>query len=119
LAALAALVRADAGFSFPPCAVGYDGPDASAGPATSTPRPAIPVRSRRRQLAAGVRRLPSGLGRAALPPLALAVRRVEEGRAVEVVHWDRPELFEAFGLPMSSPPSRRSSEHEVNAKEVR
>ena len=52
-------------------------------------------------------------------PLALAVLRVEEGRVVEVVHWDRPELFEAFGLPMSFPPSRRSNEEEVNAKEVR
>jgi RNA polymerase sigma-70 factor, ECF subfamily len=52
-------------------------------------------------------------------PLALAVRRVEDGRVVEVVHWDRPELFAAFGLPMSFPPSRRSSQDEVNAKEVR
>jgi hypothetical protein len=51
--------------------------------------------------------------------LALAVLRVEEGRVVEVVHWDRPELFDAFGLPMSFPPSRRSNEDEVNAKEVR
>jgi hypothetical protein len=47
------------------------------------------------------------------------VLRVEEGRAVEVVHWDRPELFEAFGLPMSFPTSRRSNEEKVNAKEVR
>ena len=52
-------------------------------------------------------------------PLALAVLRVEEGRVVEVIHWDRPELFEAFGLPMSFLPSRRSNEDEVNAKEVR
>jgi hypothetical protein len=47
------------------------------------------------------------------------VLRVEEGRVVEVVHWDRPELFEAFGLPMSIRPSRRSNEDEINAKEVR
>ena len=52
-------------------------------------------------------------------PLALAVVRIEEGRVVEVVHWDRPELFDAFGLPMSFPPSRGSNEDEVNAKEVR
>jgi hypothetical protein len=52
-------------------------------------------------------------------PLALAVLRVEKGRVVEVVHWDRPELFDAFGLPMSFPPSCRSNEEEVNAKEVR
>jgi hypothetical protein len=52
-------------------------------------------------------------------PLALAVIRVEEGRVVEVVHWDRPELFKAFGLPMSFSPSRRFNEDEVNTKEVR
>ena len=52
-------------------------------------------------------------------PLALAVLRVEEGRVVEVVHWDRPELFDAFGLPMSFSPSGRSNQDEVNAKEVR
>ena len=46
---------------------------------------------------------------------------VQEGRVVEVVDWSRPELFEAFGLPMSFPPSHRSNryEDEVNAKEVR
>jgi predicted dithiol-disulfide oxidoreductase (DUF899 family) len=46
---------------------------------------------------------------------------VQEGRVVEVVDWSRPELFEAFGLPMSFPPSPRSNryEDEVNAKEVR
>jgi len=65
------------------------------------------------------------LGRAALPgrprdrPLAPAVLRVEQGRVVEVVDWSRPELFEAFGLPMSFPPSHRPNEDEVNAKEVR
>ena len=52
-------------------------------------------------------------------PLALAVLRVEERRVVEVVHWDRPELFGPFGLPMSFPPSRRSNEDEINTKEVR
>jgi hypothetical protein len=52
-------------------------------------------------------------------PLALAVLRVEKGRVVEVVHWDRPELFETFGLPMSFPSSRRSNEAKVNTKEVR
>jgi hypothetical protein len=47
------------------------------------------------------------------------VLRVEGGRVVEVIDWSRPELFEAFGLPMSFPPSDRSNEDEVNAKEVR
>jgi hypothetical protein len=43
-------------------------------------------------------------------PLALAVLRVEERRVVEVVHWDRPELSEAFGLPMRFRPLRGSNE---------
>jgi hypothetical protein len=47
------------------------------------------------------------------------VLRVEGGRVVEVIDWSRAELFEAFGLPMSFPPSDRSNEDEVNAKEVR
>jgi hypothetical protein len=46
------------------------------------------------------------------------VLRVEEGRVVEVVHWDRPELSEAFGLPMRFRPLRGCNEYEVNAKEV-
>jgi hypothetical protein len=46
---------------------------------------------------------------------------VQEGRVAEVMDWSRPELFEAFGLPMSFPPSHRSNryEDEFNAKEVR
>jgi RNA polymerase sigma-70 factor (ECF subfamily) len=118
--ALAALVRADARFSFPPRAVWYDGLDAfrrasdkhaAAGEhllisAAANLQPAFAVYLR----APGERRY---------RPLALAVLRVEEGRVVEVVHWDRPELFDAFGLPMSFPPSRRSNKDEVNAKEVR
>ena len=58
-------------------------------------------------------------GEARYRPLALSVLSVEGGRVVEVIDWSRPELFEAFGLPMSFPPSDRSNEDEVNAKEVR
>ena len=58
-------------------------------------------------------------GRARYRPLALEVLRVEEGRVVEAVDWSRPELFEAFGLPMSFPPSHRSNKDEFNTKEVR
>ena len=107
--ALAALVRADARFSFPPRAVWYDGLDAfrrasdkHASPgehllvaAAANLQPAFAVYLR-------------GPGEPRYRPLALAVLRVDQGRVVEVVHWDRPELFEAFGLPMSFPPSRRS-----------
>jgi hypothetical protein len=52
-------------------------------------------------------------------PLALAALRVEDGRVVEVVHGDRPELSEGLGLPMRFRPLRGSNEYEVNAKEVR
>lgn len=51
-------------------------------------------------------------------PLALAALRLQERRIVEVIHWDRPELFEVFGLPMSFPSSRRSNKEEVNPMEV-
>jgi RNA polymerase sigma-70 factor (ECF subfamily) len=118
-ATLAELVRADARFSFPPRPVWYDGLDAfrrasdehaAPGehlfvPAAANLQPAFAVYLR-------------GPGERHFRPLALAVLRVEAGRVVEVVHWDRPELFEAFGLPMSFAPSRRSNESEVNAKEV-
>jgi RNA polymerase sigma-70 factor, ECF subfamily len=58
-------------------------------------------------------------GEARYRPLALAVLRVEHGQVVEVVDWSRPELFGAFGLPMSFPPSHRSNKDEFNPKEVR
>jgi RNA polymerase sigma-70 factor, ECF subfamily len=118
--ALAALVRADARFSFPPRPVWYDGLDAfrrasdkHAAPGEHLVLPA----AANLQPAFAVYLWPPGERR--YRPLALAVLRLEERRVVEVVHWDRPELFEAFGLPMSFPPSRRSNEDEVNAKEVR
>jgi hypothetical protein len=44
---------------------------------------------------------------------------IGEGRVVEVIHGDRPELFETFCLAMSFPPQHVSNKNEVNAKEVR
>jgi RNA polymerase sigma-70 factor (ECF subfamily) len=119
LAALAELVRADARFSFPPRAVWYDGLEAflrasdkhaALGdhllvPATANLQPAFAIYLR-------------APGEERYRPLALAVVRVEAGRVVEVLHWDRPELFEPFGLPMSFPPPRRFNKEEVNAKEA-
>jgi RNA polymerase sigma-70 factor (ECF subfamily) len=58
-------------------------------------------------------------GEARYRPLALEVVRVQEDRIAEVVDWGRPELFEAFGLPMTFSPSHRFNEDQVNAKEVR
>jgi RNA polymerase sigma-70 factor (ECF subfamily) len=119
-AALAELVRADARFSFPPRAVWYDGLDAFRRASDKHAAPGdhlfVPAAANLQPAFAIYLQAP---GERRYRPLALAVLRVQEGRVVEVVHWDRPELFEAFGLPMSFPPSRRSNEDEVNAKEVR
>jgi RNA polymerase sigma-70 factor (ECF subfamily) len=119
-AALAALVRTDARFSFPPRAVWYDGLDAFRRASDKHAAPGehlfVPAAANLQPAFAVYLRPP---GEPRYRPLALAVLRVEEGRVVEVVHWDRPELFEAFGLPMSFAPPRRSNEDDVNAKEVR
>jgi RNA polymerase sigma-70 factor (ECF subfamily) len=119
-AALAMLVRADARFSFPPRPVWYDGLDAFR---RASDKHAAPGEHRFLPAAANLQPAfaiylqPPGKRR--YHPLALAVLRVERGRVIEVVHWDRPELFEAFGLPMSFPPSQGSNQDEVKAKEVR
>jgi RNA polymerase sigma-70 factor (ECF subfamily) len=119
-AALAELVRADARFSFPPRAVWYDGLDAFRRASDKHAAPGehllVPAAANLQPAVAVYLRRPD---ETRYRPLALAVLRVEEGRVVEVIHWDRPELFEAFGLPMSFPPSHRSNEDEVNAKEDR
>jgi RNA polymerase sigma-70 factor (ECF subfamily) len=119
-AALAELVRADARFSFPPRPVWYDGLDAFRRASDKHGAPGehlfVPAAANLQPAFAVYLRAP---GERRYRPLALAVLRVEEGRVLEVVHWDRPELFEAFGLPMSIRPSRRSNEDEINAKEVR
>jgi RNA polymerase sigma-70 factor, ECF subfamily len=119
-AALAELVRADARFSFPPRAVWYDGLDAFRRASDKHAAPGehrfVPAAANLQPAFAIYLRAP---GKRRYSPLALAVLRVAQGRVVEVVHWDRPELFAAFGLPMSFPPSRGSNEDEVNAKEIR
>ena len=119
MAALTALVRADARFSFPPRAVWYDGLDAFRRASDKHAAPGehlfVPAAANLQPAFAVYLRPP---GERRYRPLALAVLRVEEGCVVEVVHWDRPELFEAFGLPMTFSPSRRSNKDEVNEKEV-
>jgi RNA polymerase sigma-70 factor, ECF subfamily len=109
-AALAELVRADARFSFPPRPVWYDGLDAFRRASDKHAAPGehllVPAAANLQPAAAVYLRAP---GEPRYRPLALAVLRVEERRIVEVIHWDRPELFDAFGLPMSFPPPRRSN----------
>jgi RNA polymerase sigma-70 factor, ECF subfamily len=119
-AALAALVAADVRFSFPPHPLWYDGLDAfrrgsekhaAAGeylfvPTGANLQPALAIYLLRP-------------GETHYRPLTLELLRVVEGQVVEVVDWSMPELFEAFGLPMSFPASHGSNEDEADAKEVR
>jgi RNA polymerase sigma-70 factor (ECF subfamily) len=118
--ALAALVRADARFSFPPRPLWYDGLDAfrrgSEKHAAAGEHLIVPADANLQPAFAIYLRAP---GESRYRPLALAVVRMEQGRVIEVTHWDRPELFEAFGLPISFRPSRRSNEQDVNLKEAR
>jgi RNA polymerase sigma-70 factor (ECF subfamily) len=118
-AAVAELARADARFSFPPRRVWYDGLDAFWRASDKHAAPGqhllVPAAANLQPAFAIYLRAP---GKQRYRALALAVVRVEDGRVVEVIHWDRPDLFEAFGLAMSFSPSRRSNEDEVTAKEV-
>jgi RNA polymerase sigma-70 factor, ECF subfamily len=108
--ALAELVRADARFSFPPRAIWYDGLDAFRRASDKHAAPGehrfVPAAVNLEPAFAIYLRSP---GSRHYLPLALAVVRVEAGHVVEVIHWDRPELFGPFGLPMSFPPSGRSN----------
>ena len=113
------------GASVPVCTAGYSGRaiggrERSGAAREATPRPAEhEVAPRYANMQPAVAIYLRAPGRARYRPLALEVLRVEEGRVVEAVDWSRPELFEAFGLPMSFPPSHRSNKDEFNTKEVR
>ena len=118
--ALTALVRADARFSFPPRPLWYDGLEAFRRGSEKHAAPGehllVPAAVNLQHAFAIYLRAP---GDSHYRPLALAVVRVEEGRVTEVIHWDRPELFEAFGLPISFSPSERFNEDEAKPKEAR
>lgn len=118
--ALATLVRADARFSFPPRRLWYDGLDAFRHGSEKHAAPGehllVPAAANLQPAFAVYLRAP---GESRYRPLALAVVRVEQGRVIEVIHWDRPELFEAFGLPISFGPRSVSTTNELNAKEAR
>lgn len=118
-ASLARLVSADARFSFPPRAVWYDGLAAFQRASDKHAAPGehlfVPAAANLQPAFAIYLRYP---GERRYRPLALAVLRVRAGRIVEVIHWDRPELFKPFGLPMSFPSSPRFNKDGVNAKEI-
>ncbi|HET6865562.1 MAG TPA: RNA polymerase subunit sigma-70 [Solirubrobacteraceae bacterium] len=119
-AALAALVREDARFSFPPHPLWYDGLDAfRRGSEKHAARGKHLLVAARANLQPAVAIYLQSPGEARFRPLALSVLRVEAGRVVEAVDWGRPELFGAFGLPMSFPSSHRSNKDRFTAKEVR
>ena len=96
-AALVALVREDAPFSFPPRPLWYDGVDAfrrgSEKHAAAGEHLFVAASANLQPAVALYLRAP---GEARYRPLALEVLRVEEGQVIEVVDWSRPELFEAF-----------------------
>jgi RNA polymerase sigma-70 factor, ECF subfamily len=117
---LAALVREDLRFSFPPRPLWYEGLDAfrhgSEKHAEVGEHLLVPARANLQPAVAIYLR---GPGEAQYRPLALELLRVVEGRVVEVVDWGMPRLFEALGLPMSFPPSHRFNEDELKVKEMR
>lgn len=117
-AALAALVREGAWFSFPPRPFWYDGLEAFRRGSEKHAAPGehlfVAARANLQPAVAIYLRAP---GEARYRPLALEVLCVEEGRVVEAVDWSRPEPFMTFGLPMSFPASRRSNKDEFKSKE--
>ena len=119
-AVLAALVREDTRFSFPPRPLWYDGLDAFRRGSEKHAAPGehlfVAAQANLQPAVAIYLRSP---GETRYRPLALEALRVEDGRVVEVVDWSTPKLFGAFGLPMSFPPSHRSNKDGVHAKEVR
>src|SRR5439155_23323113 len=98
------VVRSDARFSFPLRPVWYDGLEAFRRAIDKHAAPGehlfVPAAANLQPAFAVYLRAP---GEPRYRPLALAVLRVEGRRVVEVVHWDRPELCESFGLAMGFP----------------
>jgi RNA polymerase sigma-70 factor (ECF subfamily) len=118
--ALAAVLRDDLRISFPPLPLWYDGRDAFKRGSDKYALPGdyrfLPAQANGQPTVALYLRAPGDdLYRA----LVLEVLRIEEDHVVEIIDFSRPDLFPAFGLPMSFPPPRRSNEDDVEAKEVR
>jgi RNA polymerase sigma-70 factor, ECF subfamily len=110
--ALAELLREDARLTMPPHAVWFEGRDAIL---VASEKGFNPNFGELRSIATGANLQPAvahylrSPGASDFQPLALDVLRVEGGRVAEITSFVFPELFPAFGLPMSFPAPARSS----------
>jgi RNA polymerase sigma-70 factor (ECF subfamily) len=99
-AALAELLREDARVSFPPRPLWYDGRDdfwrASRRHAAAGDYRFVPTSANGQPATAVYLRRP---GSTEYLPLVLEVLRIEDGRVAEIIDFDIPGLFGAFGLP--------------------
>jgi RNA polymerase sigma-70 factor (ECF subfamily) len=110
--ALAELLREDARLTMPPHAVWFDGREAIL---VASAKGFDPDFGELRGIATGANLQPAvahylrSPGASDFQALALDVLRVESGRVAEITSFVFPELFPAFGLPMSFPAQSRSS----------
>ncbi len=109
---LAELLRADARLAMPPHRIWFAGRDAIV---TASAKGFDPAFGRLRAAVTGANRQPAvawyllAPGEVAYVPLAFDVLRIEEGLVAEITSFVFPELFQAFGLPMSFPAGARST----------
>jgi RNA polymerase sigma-70 factor, ECF subfamily len=110
--ALAELLREDARLTMPPHAVWFDGREAIL---VASAKGFDPEFGELRSIATAANLQPAAAyylrppGASDFRPLALDVLRVEGGRIAEICSFVFPELFPAFGLPMSFPAPSRSN----------
>jgi RNA polymerase sigma-70 factor (ECF subfamily) len=111
VSALAELLREDARLTMPPHAVWFDGREAIL---IASAKGFDPDFGELRGIATGANLQPAvayylrAPGEADFRPLALDVLRVQDGRVAEISSFVFPELFPAFGLPMSLSADSRS-----------
>ena len=110
--ALAELLREDARLTMPPHATWFEG---RAAILVASAKGFDPEFGELRSVATGANLQPAAAyylrapGASDYRPLALDVLRVEGGRIAEISSFVFPELFPAFGLPMSFPAPSRSN----------
>jgi RNA polymerase sigma-70 factor, ECF subfamily len=110
--ALAELLRADARLTMPPIPVWFAGRDAIV---TASAKGFDPDFGRLRAVVTGANLQPAvawyllAPGEPRYRPLALDVLRLEDGLVAEIGSFVLPDLFGAFGLPISFPADSRSN----------